>query len=84
LAGFAYGIGPLVASRLCHYFDKRYIVQFGTVAVILSLLLQGPSHVTGLQASSTLMLISFALVGFFFPFIEMPIIPTLVEAVETD
>ena len=39
---------------------------------------------TGLQASTTLMLISFALVGFFFPFIEMPIIPTLVEAIEIE
>ena len=59
-------------------------MQFGSVVVILSLLLQGPSQMLGYQASTTPMLVSFVLVGFFFPFINMPTIPTLVEAIELE
>lgn len=59
-------------------------MQFGSVAVVLSLLLQGPSHMLGLPASTTPMLISFLLVGFLFPFVNMPTIPTLVEAIEIE
>ena len=84
LNGVAFGLGPLAASQCCQHFDKRYIVQFGSVAVILSLLLQGPSQMLGYQASSTPMLISFVLVGFFFPFMNMPFIPILVEAIELE
>lgn len=80
--GGAFGIGALVAGKLCSIIHRRYVILIGLIFMGFSLLLVGPSQLLHIPSDVYIMYIGMFCDGFFSAFMFVPIIPEMIASIE--
>ncbi len=82
--GGSFGIGSLVAGRLCSVMHRNYVIQIGSFFQGVGILFVGPSKLLGLPTSIPLMYVGFFFIGFFAAFSFTVIIPGVIDTIEIE
>ena len=84
VSGGAFGIGALIAGKLCSVINRKYVILVGLTSMSLSLLLIGPSKMLHIPNYVSIMYVGMFLNGFFSAFMFVPIIPELIASIEME
>ena len=80
--GGAFGIGALVAGKLCSLIHRLYVINIGLLFIGLSITLVGPSQFLNIPSKIPIMYAGMFCDGFFSAFMFVPIIPELIATME--
>jgi MFS family permease len=80
--GGAFGLGALVAGKLCSVIHRRLVILIGLTCMGFSLLLVGPSQFLHIPTDVYIMYIGMFCDGFFSAFMFVPIIPEMIASID--
>lgn len=80
--GGAFGIGALVAGKLCSLIHRRFVILIGLTCMSFSLILVGPSKLLKVPNDVYIMFIGMFCDGFFSAFMFVPVIPEIIASIE--